>query len=219
MEMSNECVLAGGGEVDPSALRTVAAGAAIRIGVDGGALALESVGCLPEWVVGDFDSLGAENLARLRGLGVRIKEYPREKNETDLELALALATELAATGVAIFGATGTRLDHTMANFGLLLHAAELGMAAAIHAPGQEIRLLRGGQRMSVTGRPGQAVSLIPLTPEVKGISTQGLRYPLRAESLWIGHARGVHNEILWEQAEIAVAEGELLVFKFDREPA
>ena len=217
--MSNECVLVGGGDVDPSALQSIAAGAALRIGVDGGALALESVDCLPEWVVGDFDSLGEASLARLRGLGVRVKEYPREKNETDLELALELAAGLAASGVAIFGATGTRLDHTMANFGLLLYAAELGLPATIHAPGQQVRLLRGGQRMSLAGWPGRAVSLIPLTPDVRGISTEGLLYPLKGETLRIGHARGVHNEITREQAGITVAEGDLLVFEFDLEPA
>lgn len=206
-------VLVGGGDVDLGELSRCLAEAGIRIGADGGALALARCGARPDWVVGDFDSLTEADLAGLRAAGAGIRRYPHEKDWTDLEIGLELARELGASSALIFGATGDRLDHTLTNLGMLRRAADLGLAAMIHAPGQRVRLLRPG-RTSFTGVPGQVLSLVPLTGEVAAVTTEGLRYPLRAETLYLGRSRGVHNEFLGREAAVSLTGGELLAFLF-----
>jgi len=208
-------VLVGGGEVDLPALeRTLPeAGAGLLIGVDGGALALEICGAKPDWVVGDFDSLGAPDLARLEAAGAKIRRYPQAKDQTDLELGLELAAELGTTDAAVFGATGSRIDHTLANLGMLSKARSLGVEARLFAPGQELFLLRPGMN-TLYGEAGRAVSLLPLTPEATGVLTEGLRYPLRRETLRIGSSRGVHNEFLAAAAAVSLESGELLAVLF-----
>ena len=55
------------------------------------------------------------------------------------------------------------------------------------------------------------VSLIPLSAQVFGIVTEGLRYPLCGETLFAGDTRGIGNEFLGSQAKVSVEEGDLLV--------
>ncbi|MGE5549235.1 MAG: thiamine diphosphokinase [Bacteroidota bacterium] len=206
-------VLVGGGEVDAGKLARMLQTTPILIGADGGALAIERAGGAPHWVVGDGDSLGENDLLRLQAEGVRVRRYPHDKDQTDMEIALELAVELGADSAAIFGATGTRLDHTVTNLGMLRRAAMLGLRAAIFAPGHEIMLLRPG-RTRINGAAGQALSLIPLTPEVTGVATENLRFPLRGESLFLGGSRGVHNEFIGAEAAVTLVSGELLAFVF-----
>ncbi len=206
-------VLVGGGDVDLEELTVRLAEPGVRIGVDGGALALERCGARPDWVIGDFDSLGQADLARLQASGAKIRRFPHEKDFTDLELGLELARELGASAAHIFGATGDRLDHTLTNLGMLRRAADQGLPAVIHAPGQQIRLLRPG-RTVFAGLPGQALSLVPLGMEAVGIVTEGLRYPLCGETLYLGRSRGVHNEFLGCEAAVNLIDGELLAFVF-----
>ncbi|OQY38536.1 hypothetical protein B6228_04385 [Candidatus Atribacteria bacterium 4572_76] len=60
------------------------------IAADGGALLLESMGFLPDVIIGDFDSLTKAQYQRYEKLGAKIIKFPAEKGETDGELALHL---------------------------------------------------------------------------------------------------------------------------------
>jgi len=210
-------LIVGGGEVDRRDLAVELGSHQVLIGVDGGALVLEDCGVSPDWVVGDFDSLDAVDLARLERGGARVLRFPCAKDQTDLEIALETAAKAGVRPVTIFGATGTRLDHTLTNLGLLRRAADLGLTARMRAPGQEIILLKPGLT-TLAGLPGQVISFVPLTMEAAGIATDGLRYPLRGESLFVGASRGVHNEFLGRQASVSFSSGELLVFIFGDAP-
>lgn len=210
-----QAVLVGGGDLDLAALARIlpAAAPGLSIGVDGGTAAFARAGARPDWVVGDFDSLGPDELAAMAEQGVKIRRYPHEKDQTDLELAIELAAELGADTAAIFGATGSRLDHTLVNLGMLRKARALGIEARIIAPGQEILLLSPG-RHPLPGGPGRVLSLVPLTLEAAGIFTEGMRYPLRRETLYLGGSRGVHNECLGAEAAVSLESGELLAVIF-----
>jgi thiamine pyrophosphokinase len=56
------------------------------------------------------------------------------------------------------------------------------------------------------------VSLVPLPPYVKGITTTGLSYPLTDETFVFGIGRGISNEFAGEMATVSIKEGLLLVF-------
>ena len=58
------------------------------IAADGGLNVMKSIGLLPHLLIGDLDSVSLSDVGELQAAGVEIRQYPVEKDETDLELAL-----------------------------------------------------------------------------------------------------------------------------------
>ncbi len=165
----------------------------------------------PHLVVGDLDSIGEADLAGLTADGVEVLKYSPQKDETDLQLAMRTAMDRGATEIVVLGALGARWDMTFANV-LMLGASFLDeMNVTFLEEWEEIHRLRGGQKVSFTGRAGNILTLIPLTERVEGIRLGGLRYPLENETLYMGSTRGVSNEFIGETADIQFNEGRLLV--------
>jgi len=195
------------GDPDP-ADRAHGLGADLVVAADGGALVCERWGVVPHVVVGDMDSLGREGMERLRARGARIEAYPREKDETDLELAVEAARKAGADEIILLAAFGgKRLDHEIANVLLLATAPRMSAVRG----GTVMRVIREGERVSLAGEPGDLVSLVPLAGDAEGVRTDGLRYPLRDETLRFARARGMSNEIVERPAAVGVARGALLV--------
>jgi thiamine pyrophosphokinase len=183
------------------------------VAADHGADALLAAGVLPHVLVGDLDSIEPASLARLRREGIELVVTPSEKDETDLELALRLAAGRGARAIQVWGALGgPRLDH-------LLSAASLLGAEWLR--GVDVRLLDTRQEImqvdrdrTVSGRPGDILSLLPLSDEVGAVTTEGLRYPLRGETLYRSASRGVSNELVQKQARVTHGAGALLLVHF-----
>lgn len=176
---------------------------------DGGARVAWHYHQSPDTVVGDMDSLSETELQKLRDEGATLHEYPPEKDETDLELALKFAVDNGATWIRIIGATGGRFDQMLANVYLLSLAELRDCDVAIVASNQLIRILYAGEHQ-IEGTIGDTVSLVPMNGDVLDIRTDGLQYPLRGETLYFGPARGISNVMVTTQAKISFAEGVLL---------
>jgi thiamine pyrophosphokinase len=144
---------------------------------------------------------------------VEVRVVPAEKDETDLELALFTALERGAKEITILGGLGGRLDHTLGNIYLLAapQLAQAGAKVRLLAEQEEVFVLRGGHTLELPGQPGDILSLIPLTPEARGILTENLYYPLRHEPLFIGPTRGISNVFTAGTASVTFEEGLLLV--------
>jgi len=188
-------------------------GAALVLAADGGAVTLERWGVVPSAVVGDMDSVDEETLARLAARGAAIERHPRSKDRTDLELALARAAAAGADELVVLGAFGgPRLDHGFANALLLADRAYAGIdLRAVRGPAT-VRALRGPGRRILEGAPGDGVSLVPVG-DVTGVRTEGLVYPLAGETLTLGRARGVSNQIRAAPAAVSCDLGVLLVIE------
>ena len=183
---------------------------ALVIAADGGARLALACGLTPHLVVGDMDSLSEEELADLRARGVAIQRVAAEKDETDLELALLAAAERGATWVRVLGAAGGRLDQTLANVLLLTLDVLSGRDVRLVAGRQTLWLIGPGDH-ALDGAPDDTISLIPLGGDARGVRTEGLRYPLRGETLRFGPARGVSNIIAEAGARVAFDVGTLVV--------
>lgn len=181
------------------------------IGVDGGAARALGWGLVPETVIGDMDSLPASDRAALEERGCRFIEHPRAKDETDLELALTYAAREGAQEIVVLGALGGRLDHTLANVLLLALPTLDGVSVRIAEGREETRLVRGGETATLQGREGDLVSLLPLAGDAYGVTTSGLAWELRSETLRFGFSRGVSNELTAPRARVKVEEGCLLL--------
>ncbi len=196
----------------------------VLICADGGTRAALALNLSPHHVVGDFDSLPEDVVRALQAQGTQLHRHPTRKNETDLELALLLATQLTPRpeAIVVLGALGGRLDHALANMLLLAMPALRGWSVVL-AHGPERAMLIDAREAPTTltlrGAPGDLVSLLPLGGDVHGITTEGLEYPLRDEPLFFGPARGVSNVLLSETARVHVRHGMLLCVMREQQAA
>lgn len=181
------------------------------VAADGGARHARSLGIRPDVVVGDGDSLDTETARWLEEQGVPRVQYPTAKDETDLELALVHAVRAGAREILLLGAQGGRPDQMLANLLLLAHPALAGCRVRLLGHNYQALLLRGGEEITLTGRVGDTLSLLPLSEQARGIETTGLRWTLSGDTLSLGPARGISNELTSPQARIALQEGLLLI--------
>jgi len=175
---------------------------------DGGARYAEALGVLPDFLIGDMDSVLPETLEKYRAAGVRLVPAPSDKDYTDLELAIMLACQLRADHIDIFGALGGRMDHAMANACVLLQAAG---AARILEPGCAVYAAGAGRELAISGNPGDIVSILPVKDTLVA-ETDGLAWPLARARLYPGYAVGMSNVMTSGAARISVETGALIVF-------
>lgn len=193
-------------------LAGIAKHADVVIAADGGATRLGKAGRRPDLVVGDLDSLSPDARRDLERAGVAFEVHPDEKEETDAELALDAAVKRGADEIVVVGAFGgTRLDHMVGNLLLLAHEDFAAIDVAIVTERATFRALLGPGTLELEGAPGDWVSLDPLSETARGVTTDGLRYPLRREDLVRGSTRGVSNELTERRGSVDLADGLLLV--------
>lgn len=188
--------------------------ASLIVAADGGAAALWQLGRCPDVIVGDFDSLPMPSRQALEARGCVFESHPRDKDQTDSELALLAARRLGARSITVLGALGgPRLDHALANVFLLampeLQDVEVRIMDARHS----VRLLRGPAEERLSGKVGDLVTLLPMTESARGVTTTSLRYGLDDGLLELGRGRGVSNEMTATEARVHVHEGLLLVIQ------
>ena len=184
------------------------------VAADGGALALERWKLPPHLIVGDMDSLGDAGVERFARQGIPVAKFPATKDESDLELAVAQAIAAGATEIVLLGALGgERLDHEAANLLLLADPGYDGVSLEARRGALRIRAVRGEGSLSLGGPVGALVTLLPVNGDADGVTTQGLQFPLRDETLRFGRARGLSNEVASLPATVTVRKGSLLIFE------
>lgn len=176
---------------------------------DGGTRHAFALDRQPNLVVGDMDSISKERWRELQKNGVTFELWPRDKNETDLELAIQRAVELEPGAILIIGALGGRLDQTIANIAVLSDTRHKALDIRLDDGVEEIFFC--WDQAEVHGRSGDIVSLIPWGEPVQGIQTHGLKWPLNRETLYPEKTRGISNEMMEENARIQISSGILLM--------
>lgn len=178
---------------------------------DGGVKHTKRLNVIPDYILGDFDSAPKDIVEYYKNLGVKFKSVSSHKDETDTELGLNFAIKLGAKSIDLYGATGTRLDHTLSNIHTLMIALKNSVEAKIINENNIIHLI--DKQIVFKNKKGKTISLIPLSTEVTGIVTQALEYPLNDETLLIGLSRGVSNVIQADEAKVTIKSGYLIVIE------
>lgn len=161
----------------------------------------------PDLVVGDFDSIDDKFKENLKKLNV-IKFNP-EKDLTDSEIAFNKAIEIGSTEIVLLGFTGTRLDHTLANLGLLKRALEKGIKAFVKDNNNCIFLT--DKSMKLEGKFGQIISFQAYCDVVNNFNIKKAKYKLVDYTLLLGDPRTVSNEFLQDNIEITFTDGIVMV--------
>lgn len=177
------------------------------IAADGGTRHALELGLTPNVIVGDMDSLPS-NFDHSTFDG-EIVLYPKDKNETDLELAIDHALTLNPDQILILAALGGRMDQTLANIALLSNSSLVTRNLKLTDGVEELFFCR--DQVTVEGRSGDIVSLIPWQGEVTGVFTENLKWHLHHETLYPDKTRGISNEMTAEVATVSIKSGLLLI--------
>lgn len=119
-----KCVIIANGDFEyKSDMGGIIKNAQLIISADGGARHLRALNILPHVMIGDFDSIHPDDKQFFKENQVRIIPFSSKKDHTDSELCVSWALKNNATDITLLGATGTRLDHTLANIFLLKNLA------------------------------------------------------------------------------------------------
>ncbi len=150
------------------------------VGIDRGTLRLIDAGIQPLFCVGDFDSLTSDEFIRVQSAVPDFKRYPPEKDYTDTQLALKRALTLTPkTTLFLYGATGGRLDHALANLYLPLTPGLTALTSRLVLIDNQNRVLYlgAGKRVFHPLTDYRYFGVVSLTP-VKGLTIAGAKYPL-----------------------------------------
>ncbi|MCL2396884.1 MAG: thiamine diphosphokinase [Defluviitaleaceae bacterium] len=186
----------------------IAASANFVIFCDGGSRHGMNLGIRPDVIVGDLDSIDADVLAYFQDMDVVFEKFPAAKESTDLELAIGLAMTKNPAEIIVLGAFGGRVDHFLGNIHALIPVVKSKVKASLVDFAIKAMIIH--EVAEITRESYDTISLIPLTSAASGVTTAGLKYPLRDEVLHIGTTRGISNIFVENTASVTVAEGLLL---------
>ena len=153
------------------------------VAADGGYPHLLAAGLTPHLVIGDFDSAPPP-------AGLKTLRLPVVTDDTDMLAALRLGLRAGYTRFALYGGTGGRIDHTLANIQCLHVLAQRG-----------------------------AFSALSLTSRCRGVTIQGMKYTLKDATLSAAFPIGVSNQFTGGPAQVWVRQGVLLaVYPLEAQP-
>lgn len=183
------------------------------IAADKGLEFLVETQIFPDSVIGDFDSLSAEGKEYLKqARDLEIRRLRPEKDDSDTQSAVCLAVEKGAREILLLGATGSRLDHMLANIGLLAMGKERGVHISIADANNYMMLAEDGMVLEKEQQFGKYVSFFPLGEEVTGLTLEGFKYPLHGHHLKASDSGlTVSNEIIARKAKVTFDKGTLLM--------
>jgi len=186
----------------------------IIIGVDKAVQTLLERNIIPDYMIGDFDSIDPIFFDKIKQeYSEKIKKSPAVKDETDTELALRTAISLNPSQIVILGAIGTRLDHVIANIHLLIQSEQQNIKTVIEGTSNRVTIILPGQTKKIRKSLFKYVSMLPFTGEVTGVYLKGFKYSLENSILKPGYPVGVSNEIIEEVGTISIKKGILLIIE------
>ncbi|MHC1739506.1 MAG: thiamine diphosphokinase [Anaerolineaceae bacterium] len=208
MSYQRAFIFANGELPDSTWLKSILTSSDLLVAADGGLKHLQSLNIPPQLLIGDFDSVSADQMEWAKEHGSQIERYPIAKNETDLELALFAAVKLGCHEIIIVAGLGGRLDQTLGNLSLLRLPELQDCSVRFEDGREEVFLVRS--KIQISGQPGDIVSLLPLWGAVTGVVTENLAYPLHDETLYPDNTRGISNAMNAPLAQVSVTSGDLL---------
>ncbi|MCQ2968703.1 MAG: thiamine diphosphokinase [Clostridium sp.] len=203
-------IVGGGSEPSQKLLEKYAKSVDKIIGVDRGCSYLLKNNIYPNYIVGDFDSINEEDIKKLEVDSIKKFKYNCEKDSTDSDIAVEIALNMKFTEIYMISMTGSRLDHTFANLGLLCKANNAGVKAYIINETNKIYLLEESSiiKKDITYK---YISFLAYSNKVENLSIKNAKYDLENYTLYLGDNRTVSNEFLEKDIKVEFTKGRILV--------
>ena len=179
------------------------------VAVDGGYKRLSQLGIDIDLLVGDFDSLQKKEIKKNLS-PEKIVELKKEKDETDMLYALKEGLKNECKEFHIFGGTGGRIDHTIANVQCLAFLSQEGARGFLYGKNNIMTCIRDDEIDFNEVQQGY-ISMYSQTDISKGVYIEGLKYELKNAEIKSTFPIGVSNEFIGKKSKIKVKEGTLLI--------
>ncbi|MSS63043.1 thiamine diphosphokinase [Velocimicrobium porci] len=224
MEQKKEkktCLILTGGTVNKACLQSYLEQNRVEtiVCVDGALEVADAMKLDIDYLVGDFDTVPKRLLeqykqaVRKKEKQIVIREFNPVKDATDTQIAIQIAMEEKTDEILIFGATGTRIDHMLANIHLLVKPLSLGIPAYILDEYNKIYLINKNTMIRKAELYGPYFSLLPFGGDVTGVTLRGFKYNVSQTDFKKGDSLGVSNELLEEEGFISFQTGTFAVFE------
>lgn len=179
------------------------------IAADGGFDYLLELGLRADLCLGDFDSVVSYNLP---SDSIR---YPREKDDTDMMLAIKYGLQKGYTEFRIYGGLGGRLDHSLANLQALTYISKKGASGTLFGNGYNIKVVTNntisfGKDLK-ENTEGNICSVFALSEICKNVTIKGTKYEISDASLTNQNPMGISNEFTGKKAFFNVKSGTIAV--------
>lgn len=184
------------------------------VAVDGGLSTANLLGCKPDIIVGDFDTVAPEILAIYKEKADIIPLKP-EKDDTDSQYAMKLLIDKGVTDVDILGGTGKRMDHTLVNIYNLQMAHDNGVKATMYDPHNKMYMIEGDTSLKRDDAYGRYISFMQLTPVVRDVTLQGFKYNVEHYDFTMSgdYRAGCSNEFASDVATVHIGQGRFVVIE------
>ncbi len=174
---------------------------------DGGANSAFKLGLVPDFIIGDLDSIKPEVLKFYSDKSTII--HIKKQIDTDVEKCLKFAIKKKFTDVVLIGVTGDRLDHTIGNLSIVLKFYDKIQCKII---ADNSFLLPTNKSITLRSKIGETISIFGFNKKTK-ITSFGLKYPLKNSSLPFGEKESTSNEASKDTVNILVKGGVIFIIR------
>lgn len=182
------------------------------VGVDRGAAELVRRGIQPGYVFGDFDSATPQEKQDLENSS-DVYVYPAAKDKTDMELALDWAMGQHPDAVVLFGGTGGRLDHELANLQLLKRGIKEQIPIEIMDRQNRVTAMGPGTYRLEADESFPYISFLPWGTHVEALTLEGFKYPLADADIDASSLHTVSNEFSAKKGTFSFENGIVILIR------
>jgi thiamine pyrophosphokinase len=208
-EKSKKCIILANGKPSKKSIITFFQKKEFEtlICADGGANSALKMKLIPDYIIGDLDSISSQALKRFRNTSKIIQL--KGQNDTDVEKCLKYAIKKNYTEALLVGVTGNRLDHTFCNLGIVLKFYQR-INISLIAEDSFLKPYAGSVKLKTF--PGETISLYGFDRKTKIIS-KGLKYPLKNIPLPFGERESTSNVSNSTKVELNIRSGVVFVIR------
>lgn len=185
----------------------------VWVGVDRGTLYLIEQHIEPQYAFGDFDSVTDNEKIKILQSHIKVNQYRSEKDATDMEIAFEWALTQNPEEILLFGASGGRLDHELMNMQLLYKSRFSSAIVKLIDIKNEISLQMPGSYRVDHDEKYRYISFLSHSEEVRGITLEGFKYPLKHAVLKAGSSLCISNELVNKSGTYSFDSGIILMVK------
>ena len=207
--MKKCCIFVNGNMKTSEFYKETASSHELLISADGASNRLFELGIVPDYIVGDLDSIKSEVEEYYKTQKTVFIKFPAKKDKTDTELAIDLAKDMGYSNITMLGFLGERLDHMLGNIFMLYYAQQLGLKLELVDENNKAWLITKG-KAKILNEKGRTISFITLGDNAYGITLKGFAYPLDNYNLELGSTRCISNIVSEDEAEIELDIGKLI---------